>query len=253
MRILLTNDDGYRAQGINQVFHALLAAKHDVVIVAPELNSSGASQSIAVYSPIEIHKVNERIYYVSTTPADSVRLGLQIVYKDQNNYPDLVISGVNLGENVGEDVMYSGTVGAAKEAALHGIPGIAFSTAGYEFNHLDAAARVVVDLIARLDKNSEVLKSPFLWNVNIPNKPYDQIGEFEVTELGKRKPHYPFEKQVTPRGRVIYWQGLPGEPESERLGTDVAVHILQKNISITPLQVLPTDYNQMPVIAALAV
>lgn len=253
MRILLTNDDGYRAPGINQVFHALLAAKHDVVIVAPELNSSGASQSIAVYTPIEIHKVHNRIHYVSTTPADSVRLGLQIVYHQARNYPDLVISGVNQGENVGEDIIYSGTVGAAREAALHGIPAIAFSTPGHEFPHLDAAAAVVVNLVSRLEKNMEVLKEPFLWNVNIPNKPYDQIGEFEVTELGKRKLHQPFEKQITPRGTVIYWQGLPGNPEDDQLGTDIAVQLAGKNISITPLQILPTDYNQMPVIAALSV
>lgn len=253
MRILLTNDDGYRAPGINMVFNALTEAGHDVVIVAPELNSSGASQSIAVYSPIEIHKVNEKVYYVSTTPADSVRLGLQIVYQNQENYPDLVISGVNMGENVSEDILYSGTVGAAREGALHGVPGLAFSTRGPKFDNLDAAAKVVVNLVTRLSKNQEVLKTPFLWNINIPNKPIEEIGGFEATKLGIRMIHEPMQQQVTPRGTVIYWQGMSGEPEEGQLGTDIAVHLEQKNVSITPLKILPTDYNQMPIIAALTV
>lgn len=250
MRILLTNDDGYRALGINLVYEALTEAGHDVVIVAPELNSSGASQSIAVYSPIEIHKVNERVYYVSTTPADSVRLGLQVVYQTEDNYPDLVVSGVNLGENLSEDILYSGTVGAATEGALHGIPGLAFSTPGPVFNNLDSAAKIVVDLVSRLEKNPEILKTPFLWNINIPNLAYEEIGDFEATKLGERKTHYPFEQQMTPRGNVIYWQGMSGEPISGQIGTDLAVQ-LTKNVSVTPLQILPTDFNQMPIIAAL--
>src|SRR3990167_5319390 len=146
MRIMLTNDDGYRAEGINVLAKALRAASHDVVILAPELNSSGASQSIAVYAPISITKVDESTYFVSSTPADNVRLGLQIVYKRAKDYPDLVISGINLGDNLGEDVLYSGTVGPAREATMHGIPGLACSTPGPKFTNLASAARVIVDL-----------------------------------------------------------------------------------------------------------
>ena len=253
MRILLTNDDGYRASGINAVFDALMAANHDVTIVAPELNSSGASQSIAVYSPIQIHKVNDRLYYVSSTPADSVRLGLQVVYGEPDNYPDLVISGVNLGDNVSEDILYSGTVGAAREGALHGVPGLAFSTKGPKFDHLDAAARVVVDLVEKLSKNKEVLKTAFLWNINIPNKSYEQIGGFEATKLGTRDLHEPLQQQVTSRGTTIYWQGMSGTPQHGQLGTDVAVQLENTKVSITPITILPTDYNQMPIIAAVTI
>ncbi len=253
MRILLTNDDGYRAPGIIAVYEALIAANHDVVIVAPELNSSGASQSIAVYSPIQIHQVSERVYYVSSTPADSVRLGLQVVYESTDNYPDLIISGVNLGDNVSEDILYSGTVGAAREGALHGVPGLAFSTKGPKFDNLDAAARVVANLVDKLSQNREVLKTAFLWNINIPNKPYEQIGGFEATKLGKRYLHEPLQKQITSRGTTIYWQGMSGVPQEGQLGTDVAVQTDDINVSITPLTILPTDYNQMPIIAAVTI
>ena len=253
MRILLTNDDGYRAPGINAVFDILLANNHDVIIVAPELNSSGASQSIAVYSPIQIHEVNDRIYYVSSTPADSVRLGLQVVYGTPDNYPDLIISGINLGDNVSEDILYSGTVGAAREGALHGVPGLAFSTKGPKFDHLDAAAKVVSNLVDKLAKHPNVLKNAFLWNINIPNKPYDQIGGFEATKLGVRHFHEPLEKQVTSRGTTIYWQGMSGVPKEGQFGTDVAVQVEDVNVSITPLEILPTDFNQMPIIAAVTI
>lgn len=252
MRILLTNDDGYRAAGINAVFNALLEAGHEVVMVAPERNSSGAGQSITVYSPLSITHVADNIYFVSSTPADSVRLGLQIVYENPKNYPDFVIAGVNLGENIGEDVNYSGTVGAAREGVLHGIPSIAFSTPGPKFDHLDSAAKIVVDLVTRLEKNPQIMLSPFLWNVNIPNASYHLITGFETTKLGLRPPHKPLEKQVTPRGSVIYWQGESSNPEESPIGTDIDVFLKQEKVSITPLKLLPTDYSQMPAITALS-
>src|SRR6185437_1032557 len=246
MRILLTNDDGYRAPGINTIFNALLEAGHDVVMVAPELNSSGAGQSIAVYSPITITKVSDRVYFVSSTPADSIRLGLDVVYEHKKNYPELIISGINMGENIGEDVNYSGTVGAAREGVMHGISSIAFSTPGPTFNHLDSAAKVILDLIARLEKNPQTMVTPFLWNVNIPNKPYHLITGFEATKLGLRPPHKPMEKHITPRGHTIYWQGESSDPDKAPIGTDIDVYLKQEKVSITPMKVLPTDYNQMP-------
>lgn len=250
---MLTNDDGYRAPGINAVFEALLEAGHEVTMVAPELNSSGAGQSISVYSPLTITKVNDRVYFVSSTPADSVRLGLHVVYEHQKNYPDLIISGINMGENIGEDVNYSGTVGAAREGILHGISSMAFSTPGPDFNHLDSAAKVIVDLVTRLEKNSQIMLSPFLWNINIPNKPYHLITGFEATELGLRPPHKPMEKQITPRGHTIYWQGVSSDPEKASIGTDIDVYLKQEKVSITPLKILPTEYGQMPVITALCI
>lgn len=252
MRIMLTNDDGYRASGINILYQLLAKAGHDVVIVAPELNSSGASHSIAVYSPISITEVEKNIYYVSSTPADSVRLGLHVAYGDQENYPDLVLSGVNLGENISEDVLYSGTVGAAREAALQGIPAIAFSTFGPTYEHMNDAARLAVDLVQKLDENQHLLEKPFLWNVNIPNQKYEEILGFEVTELGNRLKHQPLERQVTSRGQVIYWQGKSGAINmKDSLGTDTLVSLKNNVASITPLKIFPTDYNQMPIISEL--
>lgn len=251
MRILLTNDDGYRASGINSVFNMLVAAGHDVVIVAPELNSSGAGQSIVVYNPITLTQVSERVYFVSSTPADSVRLGLQIVYGKPENYPDLIISGINLGENVAEDVLYSGTVGAAREGLVHKIPSIAVSMPGPKFEHLESASRIVLDLVNRFIANLEALKVPFVWNVNIPNKPYEEIRGYEATQLGVRNLHYPMEMQVTPRGHVVYWQGEAGGIDNPQLGTDLDVFLKQEKVSITPLKIYPTDYDQMPIIAAI--
>lgn len=253
MRIMLTNDDGYRAPGINAVFNALLEAGHEVVIVAPEVNSSGAAQSISVYLPLSITRVSDQVYFVSSTPADSVRLGLHVVYENKKNYPDLIISGINMGENIGEDVNYSGTVGAAREGILHGISSMAFSTPGPEFNHLDSAAKVVTDLVARLERNPQIMFNPFLWNINIPNKPYHLITGFEATKLGLRPPHRPMEKQITPRGHTIYWQGESSDPDKAPIGTDIDVYLKQEKVSITPLKILPTDYGQMPVITALCI
>ena len=248
---MLTNDDGYRAVGINALYQALLKVGHEVVIVAPELNSSGASHSIAVYAPMSITPVEQNIYYVSSTPVDSVRLGLHVAYAGVN-YPDLVLSGINLGENISEDVIYSGTVGAAREAALQGIPGIAFSTFGPTFEHIDDAALLAVDLVAKLAENPHLLATPFLWNVNIPNKKYADILGFEVTELGSRGKHKPLEKQVTSRGQVIYWQGKSGEINpSDSFGTDTSVALKENVVSITPLKIFPTDYHQMPIISEL--
>lgn len=253
MKILLTNDDGYRASGINALYNALIKAGHEVIIIAPEKNSSGAGQSITVYSPMTINHVSEHVYFVTSTPADSVRLGLQSIYKEQANYPDMVISGINLGENICEDVLYSGTVGAAREGVIHGIPALAISTPGPEFGYLDDASQVVVKLIAGISKNKSILAKPFVWNVNIPNKPLAEIKVLEATKLGRRPLHKEFVKQVTPRGHVVYWQGEPSEPEYTELGTDIDVFIKQENVSITPLKLMPTDYGQMPIISALTI
>jgi 5'-nucleotidase len=257
MRILLTNDDGYLAAGVRAVFASLLNAGHDVVMVAPERNSSGAAQSIAVYNPISITHVEERVYFVTSTPADSVRLGLQVVYGTQDNYPDLIVSGVNLGENIGEDVLYSGTVGAAREGTLHGIPALAFSTNGVshethnKFEHLESAARVVTEFVAKVEAKQAQLPAVYIWNINIPNVAYSQILGYETTKLGLRPLHQPLMEQQTPRSTTIYWQGYSSEPEEYEMGTDLEVFVKQQKVSITPIEVLPTNFDQMPLVDAL--
>lgn len=251
MRIMLTNDDGYRALGINALYQALIKKGHEVVIVAPDQNSSGASHSISVYAPMSITCVEKNIYYVSSTPADSIRLGLHVAYEDAN-YPDMVLSGINLGENISEDVVYSGTVGAAREAALQGIPAIAFSMVGPDYEYVHDAAKLAIDLVMKLEKNQHLLATPFLWNVNLPNKKYEDILGFEVTELGHRGKHKPLEKQITSRGQVIYWQGESGDINpNDPFGTDTSVALKGNVASITPLKIFPTDYHQMPIISEL--
>ena len=245
------------AAGIRAVFSSLIAAGHDVVMAAPERNSSGAGQSIAVYHPISITQVEERVYFVTSTPADSVRLGLQVIYGTPDNYPDLIVSGINLGENIGEDVLYSGTVGAAREGTLAGIPALAFSTNGIapelqnKFNHLESAAKIVTEFVAKVEAKKTKLPKVFIWNINIPNVAYDQIKGYETTKLGLRPLHKPMMEQLTPRNTTIYWQGYSSEPESYEMGTDLEVFMRQEKVSITPIEILPTNFDQMPLIDAL--
>lgn len=251
MKILLTNDDSYLAAGIRKTFVALMNAGHDVVMIAPEHNSSGAGHSIAVYNPISITKVEEKIYFVSSTPADSVRLGLQEVYG--GNYPDLVISGVNHGENLGEDIFYSGTVGAAREGALHGIRSLAFSMNGLKngedrFKHLDTAAKVVVDLVNKIESNTSNLPNSFVWNINIPNKPYDELNGYASAKVGIRPIHEPLIKQHTPRATTIYWQGFSSKVEEYESGTDLDLFVKHNKITITPLELFPTNHKELSLI-----
>jgi 5'-nucleotidase len=185
MKILLVNDDGYRAKGINSLFNQLKQANYDVIIIAPELNSSGAGQSITVHQPIKITQVTNDIYYVNGTPADCIRIGLQEIYYNNSLAPDLIISGINMGENIGDDVFYSGTVGAAREGMFHGISSLAISTSGPEFDYLDDASLIVLDLLAKLVKHRSDWITPFLWNINIPSKQYAQIVGYEATKLGR--------------------------------------------------------------------
>ncbi|MDD3265815.1 MAG: 5'/3'-nucleotidase SurE [Burkholderiales bacterium] len=254
MRILLTNDDSYLATGIRKVFNALVNAGHDVIMIAPEHNSSGAGHSIAVYNPISITKVEEKIYFVSSTPADSVRLGLQEVYGSY--YPDLVISGVNHGENLGEDIFYSGTVGAAREGALHGIRSLAFSMnilkdSQDRFKHLDTAAKVVVDLVHKIENKSNSLPSSFVWNINIPNKPYNELNGYVSARVGLRPQHEPLIKQETPRMTTIYWQGFSSRLNEYSEGTDLDLFVNYNKITITPLELLPTNHQELSLINAI--
>ncbi len=253
MRILLTNDDGYRASGINVLYQTLIDAGYEVILAAPERNSSGSSQSISVYSPISITPINDTIYFITGTPADSVRLGLQYIYKTVDNYPHMVISGINLGENVADDIFYSGTVGAAREGVLHNIPSIAFSVSSSSFHYLKDAARIVIELLQKIKNDMNILNKPFLWNVNIPNKPYHEIDGFAVTKLGRRSIHRELLQQTTIRGDEIFWQGLSGSVIDNDLDTDATVCEEQNKVSITPLEMLPTDYSQIDIIKNLLI
>jgi 5'-nucleotidase len=229
MRILLSNDDGYLARGINVLYEAMRALG-EVTVMAPEQNCSGASNSLTLSRPLSIHQAANGFNYVNGTPTDSVHIALTGMLDEK---PDLVVSGINNGQNVGEDTLYSGTVAAATEGFMFGIPAIAFSLVGRDWLHLDDAARVAAEIVAHY------LEHPMpghpLLNVNIPSLPYDQLGAWQVTRLGKRHPSQPVIRQTDPRGNPIYWIGPSGEALDASEGTDFHA-VANGHVSITPLQ-----------------
>lgn len=237
MRILLSNDDGYLAPGLAALYHALQPLG-EVTVMAPEQNCSGASNSLTLSRPLSVLRSANGFYYVNGTPTDSVHIALTGML---DHKPDLVVSGINNGQNVGEDTLYSGTVAAATEGVMFNVPAIAFSLVEKDWVHLEDAARVAVDIVRHF-LNHPLPTHPLL-NVNIPNLPYDQLGDWEVTRLGKRHPSQPVIRQTNPRGEPIYWIGPSGEALDASEGTDF--HALARGrVSITPLQ-LDLTHTQM--------
>jgi 5'-nucleotidase len=237
MRILISNDDGYLAPGINALADAL-AAVADIVVVAPDSNRSGASNSLSLDRPLSVQKAANGFFFVNGTPTDCVHVALtgMLDYR-----PDLVVSGINNGQNMGDDTLYSGTVAAATEAYLFGIPAIAFSQVSAGWAHVDAAARVARDLVMR---RFDMLASPYLLNVNIPNLPYEQLGTVSATRLGRRHQAEPVIRALDPRGREIFWIGAPGACRDAGEGTDFYA-TAQGQVSVTPLQVDLTHKEQL--------
>jgi 5'-nucleotidase len=241
MRILISNDDGYLAPGINALAEAL-AAVAEIVVVAPDSNRSGASNSLSLDRPLSVQKAANGFYFVNGTPTDCVHVALtgMLDYR-----PDLVVSGINNGQNMGDDTLYSGTVAAATEAYLFGIPAIAFSQVNAGWAHVDAAARVARDIVMR---RFEMLASPYLLNVNIPNLPYEQLGAVSATRLGRRHQAEPVIRALDPRGREIFWIGAPGACRDAGEGTDFYA-TAHGQVSITPLQVDLTHKEQLALLA----
>ncbi len=237
MRILISNDDGYLAPGINALADAL-AAVADIVVVAPDSNRSGASNSLSLDRPLSVQQAANGFYFVNGTPTDCVHVALtgMLDYR-----PDLVVSGINNGPNMGDDTLYSGTVAAATEGYLFGIPAIAFSQAEYGWTHIDAAARLARDIVLR---RFDQVKAPWLLNVNIPNLPYDKLGAVCATRLGRRHQAEPVIRALDPRGREIFWIGPPGATRDAGEGTDFHA-VAQGQVSITPLQVDLTHKTQL--------
>ena len=241
MRILISNDDGYLAPGINALAEAL-ASVADIVVVAPDSNRSGASNSLSLDRPLSVQQAANGFYFVNGTPTDCVHVALtgMLDYR-----PDLIVSGINNGPNMGDDTLYSGTVAAATEGYLFGIPAIAFSQAEHGWAHLDAAARVAREIVLR---RFDQLASPYLLNVNIPNLPYEQLGAVTATRLGRRHQAEPVIRALDPRGREIFWIGPPGATKDAGAGTDfhATAHGL---VSVTPLQVDLTHKVQLEQLA----
>jgi 5'-nucleotidase len=243
MRILLSNDDGYFAPGIAILAEAL-AGLGSVTVVAPERDRSGASNSLTLDRPLSVRKSANGYLFVDGTPTDCVHLAVTGLLDE---LPDVVISGINLGANMGDDTIYSGTVAAAMEGYLLGISSLAVSLTSKAGKHYETAARVARELVARFQKN--LPPQPLLLNVNVPDMPFDAIQGLEVTRLGKRHKAEPVVKSVNPRNEPIYWVGAAGAAQDAGPGTDF--HAVASNrVSLTPLQIDLTHSQQIPVVKA---
>ena len=242
MHILLSNDDGYFAPGL-AILAETLGLFAQVTVVAPERDRSGASNSLTLDRPLSVRRAGNGFFYVNGTPTDCVHLAVTGLL---DALPDIVISGINDGANMGDDTIYSGTVAAATEGFLLGIPSIAISLVAEGGGHFDTAARVAYDLIHRFE--ARPLNEPVLLNVNVPDVAYSALRGSTVTRLGKRHKAEPVVKSTTPRGDVVYWVGAAGAAQDAGEGTDF--HAAANGmVSITPLQVDLTRYSQMQTVS----
>ncbi len=239
MHILLSNDDGFEAAGIRCMAEAL-AIVAQVTLVAPDRNRSGASNSLTLEDPIRAHQVSDAVVKVDGTPTDCVHLAITGLLAKE---PDIVISGINAGANLGDDVLYSGTVAAAMEGRFLGLPAIAVSLVGERLEHYDTAAHVVVGLLN--DLANAPLPSDTILNINVPDLPKDEIAGIKTTRLGHRHKSEPVIRDKDPRGRDLYWVGPPGEEKEDGPGTDFDA-IRNGYVSVTPLHVDLTRHSAIP-------
>ena len=238
MRILLSNDDGYFAPGLRYLAEAL-SSIGEITVVAPERDRSGASNSLTLDRPLKLGKSSNGYFYINGTPTDCVHMAVTGLL---DQLPDIVVSGINHGMNMGDDTVYSGTVAAATEGYLLGIPSIALSLVTAGNNHFDTAARVAVDIVKQF--RDTPFSQPVLLNVNVPDVPYEELKGQEITRLGKRHKAEPIVKSQNPRGEIIYWVGAAGPAQDAGDGTDF--HAVQANrVAITPLQIDLTHYAQL--------
>lgn len=237
MKILISNDDGYLAPGLAALAEAM-AAIAEILVVAPDSNRSGSSNSLTLDRPLSVQRAANGFYFVNGTPSDCVHIALTGMLAFS---PDLIVSGINNGQNMGDDTLYSGTVAAATEGYLFGLPAIAFSQVNGGWAELDSAARVARELVER---RFEALARPFLLNVNVPNLPYAAIQGIQATRLGKRHVSEPVIRAQDPHGREIFWIGPTGAARDAGAGTDF--HATANGfVSVTPLQIDLTHTGQM--------
>ncbi len=238
MRILLSNDDGYFAPGLACLAEALSVIA-DIIVVAPERDRSGASNSLTLDRPLHLHKAHNGFYYVNGTPTDCVHLAVTGML---DHLPDMVVSGINAGANMGDDTIYSGTVAAATEGFLLGIPSLAVSLNSASSKNFSTAARVAADMVQRFKDNK--FHEPVLLNINVPDISYEELKGMEVTRLGRRHKAEAVVKSQTPRGETVYWVGAAGPAQDAGEGTDF-FSIQHDRVSLTPLQIDLTRYGQM--------
>ena len=240
MKILLSNDDGYQAPGLVALYEAI----HDlgeVEVVAPEHNNSAKSNALTLHAPLYVNVAGNGFRYINGTPADCMHVALTGLLEYR---PDLIVSGINNGANMGDDTIYSGTVGAAMEGYLFGIPAIAFSQVEKGWSHLDAAARKARELVQFLAARQSPEDPHWLLNVNIPNRPYEELLPYKVCRLGRRHAAERVIAQTSPRGEVMYWIGAAGPAKDDAEGTDFHA-ALQGHPTITPLKVDLTDHDAL--------
>lgn len=244
MRILVSNDDGVLAPGL-RILSETLAQLSEVIVVAPDRNRSGASNSLSLTRPIRVRHLENGYHSVEGTPTDCVHLALTGLIEP---LVDMVVSGINEGGNLGDDVLYSGTVAAAMEGRNLGLPSIAISLVGDSVQHYDTAAMITKQLVSELRTNR--LPSQTILNVNVPDLPLHQLKGMQVTRLGTRHGAEPVVKALDPRGRVIYWVGPPGPEADSGVGTDF--HAIKNGyVSITPLHLDMTHYTMFEHLSAV--
>ena len=246
MRILVSNDDGVDAPGIRILAEGLRAAGHEVWVVAPDRDRSGASNSLTLDLPIRVKRLDPHTIRVNGTPTDCVHLALTGMLDFD---PDIVVSGINNSANLGDDVIYSGTVSAAMEGRFLGLPAVAMSlvTVDRAAKHFETAARAAVEIVARL--KSDPLPADTILNVNVPDLPWDEVAGFEVTRLGNRHRSENCIPQRDPRGGTVYWIGPAGPEQDAGPGTDFHA-VRTGNISISPIHVDLTRFQALEQVAS---
>ena len=246
MRVLVSNDDGVDAPGIRVLAEGLRAAGHEVLIVAPDRDRSGASNSLTLDAPVRVQQLDGSTWRVYGTPTDCVHVAITGMLEVE---PDIVVSGINNTANLGDDVIYSGTVAAAMEGRFLGLPAVAVSlqTVDHTGKHYETAARAVVEIISRL--RVDPLPADTILNVNVPDLPWAEVRGFEVTRLGNRHRAEGCIAQRDPRGNQVYWIGPAGREQDSGPGTDF--HAVRNGyISITPIQVDLTRYQALEKVAS---
>lgn len=238
MRILLSNDDGYFAPGLVCLAEAL-KPRAEVSVVAPERDRSGASNSLTLGQALRVHQAANGFYFVDGTPTDCVHLAITGLLEQE---PDIVIAGINHGANLGDDVIYSGTVAAAMEGRFLGRPAIAVSLVRRSGEHFATAAEVTLRLLDMLER--QPLPADTILNVNVPDVPFDQLAGFEATRLGHRHKAEPVVRDKDPQGNTVYWVGAPGPEADAGPGTDFYA-VRNRFVSITPLHVDLTRYTAL--------
>lgn len=242
MKILISNDDGYQAPGIVALHKALSSVEGvEVEVVAPEHNNSAKSNALTLHSPLYVQRAVNGFRYVNGTPADCVHIAMTglLGYR-----PDLVVSGINNGANMGDDTIYSGTVGAAMEGYLFGVPSIAFSQVERDWIELESAAEKAKQIVQQMLQQQLIGEAAWLLNVNIPNLPLERLGAVKLCRLGRRHAAEPVITQISPRGETMYWIGSAGAAKDDSEGTDFHA-TAQGHVAMTPLKVDLTDHDHL--------